>query len=391
MTKPSNGAQLSQFVTADLLSPLLSSLTLSRPLPPSPTNHQPSTTTTTATTNDNDNHNDNKTTTTKPHKPHQTAPHRTKPNLTKPHHTSPHQTSPHLTTPHHTTPHHTTPHLTTPHITHHTSQHTTTTRRLVQTVAHQWRPKVSCVPNPSGGHGWRTRQRRCAAPWGAPPTCMAAACAYGGAAGSCGEAPPQREQGGAGQRPTGRQENRAGMEEAGLRTHSGLRAPTLLPPGTRPEPLEEPLHCFTEGLEAVFSVDGAPSLSLPVLADRAAQVVDATCLAFLVRCAVEDRKKEEEEVEAEKKEKAKAEVSRSLMRLFQASSSSSSPRKRKKRRKRKTPKTSSSARVGVQVRRCGQGLRRSLLSGARVSTACRAARFGMRIRRCGHGFVLCST
>ena len=41
-------------------------------------------------------------------------------------------------------------------------------------------------------------------------------------------------------------------EEAGLETHSGLRAPTPLPPGMRPEPLSEPLHWFITGLEALF-------------------------------------------------------------------------------------------------------------------------------------------
>ena len=64
---------------------------------------------------------------------------------------------------------------------------------------------------------------------------MATACAYRGAAGSRGEAPPQREQGG-----TSRgQEKRAGREEAGLETHSGLGAPTPVPPGMRPAPLSE--------------------------------------------------------------------------------------------------------------------------------------------------------
>ena len=53
------------------------------------------------------------------------------------------------------------------------------------------------------------------------------------------------------------------------------------------------------GLEALCPDDGgAPSLSLPGLADRAAEVVDASCLAFLVRRAVEDKEEEEEEREA---------------------------------------------------------------------------------------------
>ena len=85
----------------------------------------------------------------------------------------------------------------------------------------------------------------------------------------------------------GGQEKRAGREEAGLETHSGLRAPTPLPPETRPEPLEEPLHWFILGLEA--------SLSLPVLADRAADGVDSSSLLFLTASALEARREEEEE------------------------------------------------------------------------------------------------
>ena len=85
-------------------------------------------------------------------------------------------------------------------------------------------------------------------------------------------------------------------EEAGLESHSGLRTLTPLPPGTRLEPLEETLHWFIPGLEALCPDDCVvPSLSMPVLADRAADGVDASCLTFLVSRAVEDKKKDEEE------------------------------------------------------------------------------------------------
>ena len=64
-------------------------------------------------------------------------------------------------------------------------------------------------------------------------------CAEGSAAnvhgsGMCVRRSTTAEEGGAAQRPRG-QDKRASREEAGLETHSGSRAPTTLPPGTRPE------------------------------------------------------------------------------------------------------------------------------------------------------------
>ena len=92
------------------------------------------------------------------------------------------------------------------------------------------------------------------------------------------------------------QEKRAGRDVAGLESHSGLRAPTPLPPGTRPEPLEEPLHWFIPGLEAPCpDDDGAPSMSLPGLADRAKWWTPPPTAS-----ALEVRRKEEEEQEKEK-------------------------------------------------------------------------------------------
>ena len=93
-----------------------------------------------------------------------------------------------------------------------------------------------------------------------------------------------------------RQKKTAEVEEAGLVTHSGLRAPTPLPPGMPLEPLAEPLHWFIQGLETLCPDDrGAPSLSLPVLADRAADGVDSSSsLRILTASALQARRKEEE-------------------------------------------------------------------------------------------------
>ena len=92
-----------------------------------------------------------------------------------------------------------------------TTHHNTSTTTLVVTVAHQWRPKVACVPNPSGRHGSRTRHWCCSAPQRAPLPCVAAARAHSRAACSRRKAPPPRVSyslagegvGGAGRSPTG--------------------------------------------------------------------------------------------------------------------------------------------------------------------------------------------
>ena len=75
--------------------------------------------------------------------------------------------------------------------------------------------------------------------------------------------------------------------------------------GVRPEPLAEPRDWFIPGLEALCpDDDGAPSLSLPSLADRAAEVVDSSSLRFLT-ASLEARRKEEEERRKDEVEKAK--------------------------------------------------------------------------------------
>ena len=139
-----------------------------------------------------------------------------------------------------------------------------------------------------------------------------------------------------------------GQKKTTKEQEAGLRALTLLPPGTRSEPLEEPLHWFTAGLEALCPVDGAPSLSLC----RAWQtgrpkwrtLPPSASSRPIEMCKVleeEERRKEEEQKKAAR-----------------SSASSAPKRTRKKRRKRRLPR-------GVRIRRCGHGLRsRSSLSGA---------------------------
>ena len=171
------------------------------------------------------------------------------------------------------------------------------------------------------------------------------------------------------------QKKTAEVEEAGLESHSGLRAPTPLPPGMRPEPLAEPRHWFIPGLEALCPDDGgAPSLSLPSLADRAAEVVDSSSLRFLTASALEARRKEEEErrkVEEQEKlktmtvEEARLEL-RTLLavpaprrtaeqeersRACRAVLAAAHKRKKKKRRKKKLPKVSSSRSLPARAAR----------------------------------------
>ena len=75
----------------------------------------------------------------------------------------------------------------------------------------------------------------------------------------------------------------------------------------RPDPLAEPRHWFIPGLEALCpDDDGAPSLSLPSLADRTAEVVDSSSLRFLTASALEARRKEERKKEKEKQKAATA-------------------------------------------------------------------------------------
>ena len=162
-------------------------------------------------------------------------------------------------------------------------------------------------------------------------------------------------------------------EEVENATHDGLRAQKTPPPGERPRCLSDP-GPQRSGRTVRHSAGEAPSLLLPSLADAAADVVDHSSLAFLLKASLSQRRKEEEEearkVEMEQvlavKEQWRArrkvlkdefvalmdlpsltplQVSRTrelveAMDAYDASkpSSGSSRRKRKKRRKRKLPK-----------------------------------------------------
>ena len=126
---------------------------------------------------------------------------------------------------------------------------------------------------PSGRHGWRTRQRRCA-------LALAEKLHH-----SANKVEPHDA-------PRG-QEKRAGREEAGLETHSGLRAPTPLPQGMRLAPLSEvagPQRC---NRTVRGNSLGAPSLAAPQLA--ANETLDSAALSFFLNRALEEKEKEEEE------------------------------------------------------------------------------------------------
>ena len=89
------------------------------------------------------------------------------------------------------------------------------------------------------------------------------------------------------------QEKRAGREEAGLETHSGLRAPTPLPPEMRPAPLSEVAGAQRCDRTVRGTSLGAPSLAAPQLA--ANETLDSAALSFLLNRALEEKEKEEEE------------------------------------------------------------------------------------------------
>ena len=96
-------------------------------------------------------------------------------------------------------------------------------------------------------------------------------------------------------------------------------------------------------LEHLCPACGAPSLSMPVLADRAADGVDEAALSFLLRRALEDKRKEEqpakEKEEEERKQKVLDSLEQKLQQLLHESCSSSvQRRKRKKRRKKRLPR-----------------------------------------------------
>ena len=138
--------------------------------------------------------------------------------------------------------------------------------------------------------------------------------------------------------------------------HDALRGQKTQPPGVRPGILAEPGPQRSDRTVRRSSGE-TPLLAVPVLAGG--DGVDGTALSFLVRRAVEDRKREEEE-EKEKARKMKEAQDKADLELAKRDpwwaqhladkkameerrykASSSSKRKRKKRRKRRTPRTSS--------------------------------------------------
>ena len=92
--------------------------------------------------------------------------------------------------------------------------------------------------------------------------------------------------------------------DGGRVTNCGLRAPKAGSSGQRPGVLTEPEpqgRAVTVGYVAA----PLPSLSLPVLADRAAEVVDSSSLRFLTVAALRQRKEGERQKELEEREEAK--------------------------------------------------------------------------------------
>ena len=146
-------------------------------------------------------------------------------------------------------------------------------------------------------------------------------------------------------------------EEVVHDAHDALRGQKTPPPGVRPGSLCDPGPQRSDRTVRRSSGE-VPLLAVPVLAGG--DGVDGTALSFLVRRAVEDRKREKEEKEKEKARKKKVAQEKADLELAKRDpwwaqhladmkameerrykASSSSKRKRKKRRKRRTPRTSS--------------------------------------------------
>ena len=206
--------------------------------------------------------------------------------------------------------------------------------------------RINCMP--IGVYG---ETHMSSASKGAPPTCMAAARAYGGAAGSRGKSPPQRQQGGDGQRPTVT-EQESWQGGGGVREARRPTAQKTPPPGERPGILAEPGPQRSDRTVRRSSGE-TPLLVVASLAAAAADGVDAVTLSFLKAQALEDRRKEEEE---ERKVMEELDVLCSIpivqltplqrQRLAEhrrsgAVAAREERRRKKKRKKKKLPKTSS--------------------------------------------------
>ena len=128
--------------------------------------------------------------------------------------------------------------------------------------------------------------------------------------------------------------------------HDALRGLTTPPPGERPGILPEPVPQRSDRTVRRFAGAALPTPGLPVLAGALGEAVDPSALSFLVRRAVEDRKREEEEKvrkEKEAQEKADLELAKRdpwwAQRLADTKARSSR-HKRKKKRKKRLPRSS---------------------------------------------------
>ena len=167
-------------------------------------------------------------------------------------------------------------------------------------------------------------------------------------------------------------------------THAAPRGLWEPPPGTRPGVLKDPEPQGRLARRELVCDALVPLLVSLHVVDNAH--IDHSSLRFFLAQNLAAQKEKGEMKEKEQKamrreeeedlemmsllslpvERRSAVQQARIMALMQ-SSLQARKRKRKKRRKRKTPKTSSSARVGVQQGRCGQGFQsRSSLSGGSV-------------------------
>ena len=122
-------------------------------------------------------------------------------------------------------------------------------------------------------------------------------CAYGGAAGSRGDAPPQREQGGAGQRPTGTGEEswQGGGRARDALWPAGTDAPASGDAAGAELPGPQRCDRTVRGTS-----QGSPLLEVQSL--RGADGIDDTAVKLLLQLALKKKKEEEDEEEEEEEE-----------------------------------------------------------------------------------------
>ena len=126
--------------------------------------------------------------------------------------------------------------------------------------------------------------------------------------------------------------------------HEALRGQKTASSGTRPEPLVEVSEPQVGAVTVGYVAAPVPFLSSPVLADAAAEAVDARTVKYLLKAALRRREEEERkewETELARREEQQRRVTESLEKARAAlEPSRGSKRKRKKRRKRRLPRSS---------------------------------------------------